>query len=632
MWAKEVDLLPRRVTPAVVPERSLALACLALTGLLAGCAQRDADAKPEAKAAPSASGPALAASVHTAPLSSVVVDHGELDTAAPESAPKLAATTIATTVYKLPNREARRLGYIRLGGTVARDPAPVPGKGCKRDWYKIYPMGYVCLEDASINLDDALVRATQKRPQLGQPLPYHYGFVRATAPQYLQIPTKKQQAASEFKLDEHLAWFSENHAEVQTVIPGANDVALDARGIAVPGLTRPKGFRAAPELSANELFGGGPNDGEVPFWLKAGRGIPNVSGYDVPEYAVFADRVRRKTGLSFVDAFNTTSEGSERRFAVTVDMRLIPTTKVKPDTGSPFHGIEIQKGMQLPFAWVNKRDKSTYTLIKGTDEARAADPLPRRAVVPLSGNARIKGGARYYQTLKDKTRWLRADDLSIVANPPRWPDYAERGEKWIDISLGQQTLVLYEGKRAWYATMVSTGRDRFGDPKTSLATPMGEFELQSKHIAAAMDSEENSSVSGGQKTRAPSMDAEAQATAARLKKAVDAGQKLNDEDQRRWLNVQKGRHPEYGVTRRRGSANFELRDVPWIQYFASGYALHGAYWHDVFGIPRSHGCINLAPIDARLVFSWTDPPLPDGWHGINIGSDMGQGTRVFIHE
>ena len=72
----------------------------------------------------------------------------------------------------------------------------------------------------------------------------------------------------------------------------------------------------------------------------------------------------------------------------------------------------------------------------------------------------------------------------------------------------------------------------------------------------------------------------------------------------------KGSESSVGVTVRRGAANFELRDVPWIQYFAAGYALHGAYWHDVFGIPRSHGCINLSPIDARIVFRWTDPPCP----------------------
>jgi L,D-transpeptidase catalytic domain len=47
---------------------------------------------------------------------------------------------------------------------------------------------------------------------------------------------------------------------------------------------------------------------------------------------------------------------------------------------------------------------------------------------------------------------------------------------------------------------------------------------------------------------------------------------------------------------------FELRDVPWVEYFEAGYAIHAAPWHDEYGKPRSHGCINLSPIDARRVF------------------------------
>src|SRR5690606_11596349 len=204
---------------------------------------------------------------------------------------------------------------------------------------------------------------------------------------------------------------------------------------------------------------------------------------------------------------------------------------------------------------------------------------------------------------KDATRWLRDTELGIVHQPQDWPKPANDGEKWIDISIGQQTLVLYEGKTPKYATLISSGRDRFGDPKKDLTTPLGDFRLQSKHIAAAMDSEENSTVAGGSKSRSgPRLDAEARATVERLKAASKAGKKLSSDDERRWANVEKGRHPEYGVTRRRGSEGFELRDVPWIQYFSAGFALHGAYWHDVFGTPRSHGCVNLAPIDARIVF------------------------------
>jgi hypothetical protein len=53
--------------------------------------------------------------------------------------------------------------------------------------------------------------------------------------------------------------------------------------------------------------------------------------------------------------------------------------------------------------------------------------------------------------------------------------------------------------------------------------------------------------------------------------------------------------------------------VPWSLFFWKGQALHGTYWHDQFGYPRSHGCVNLSPRDARFLFEWTWPELPDGW-------------------
>ncbi|MFC1642862.1 L,D-transpeptidase, partial [Myxococcota bacterium] len=181
-------------------------------------------------------------------------------------------------------------------------------------------------------------------------------------------------------------------------------------------------------------------------------------------------------------------------------------------------------------------------------------------------------------------------------------------------------------------TLISSGRDRLGDPDTSLATPRGTFRIQSKHVAAAMDSEENSTVAGGTRSRESRLSPADRATVDRLRKAEKAGKKLSSDDRRRLLNIRKGRHPEYGVTQRRGARNFELRDVPWIQYFAAGYAMHGAYWHDVFGIPRSHGCINLSPIDGRIAFQWTDPPVPDNWQGMNVTAETGRATTVVIEE
>jgi hypothetical protein len=568
-------------------------------------------------------------------LSTVTVSHGELEHRPPDGAPRLAATSLASTLYKLPSTASRRLGYVRLGGILARDPEALEGTGCqKKTWYRVYPFGYACADEFTTDLEDPVVRASARRPALDKPLPYAYGFVRATAPQYLRIPSKAEQIKSEFQLLEHLDWFHTHSAEVQTVILGANDVPLDARGVAAPGLGAPAGFVPSTSLSIAKLFGAASDDESAPFWLEGGkRTVPNVSAFGVPDYAVFADRVRRHTGLSFVGSFAARDQDVERRFGITVDLRLIPTSKVKPDTGSAFHGVEIPETLKLPFAWVNVSGAQLYELVRGQDEVRPVGEAPRRSLVLLSGNARIKQGKRFYQSAADPTRWLLGSELSIVHAPEAWPEPAEKGQKWVDISVMQQTLVLYEGKTPRYATMISSGRDRLGDPKKDLATPLGDFRIQSKHIAAAMDSEENSSVSGGQKVGRPlALDPEAEETVARLKKAKEQGTKLSTEDARRLANIEKGRHPEYGVTTRRGSSAFELRDVPWIQYFSAGFALHGAYWHDVFGIPRSHGCVNLAPIDARLVFLWTDPPVPEGWHGLNTHADTGEGTWVHVRK
>ena len=55
--------------------------------------------------------------------------------------------------------------------------------------------------------------------------------------------------------------------------------------------------------------------------------------------------------------------------------------------------------------------------------------------------------------------------------------------------------------------------------------------------------------------------------------------------------------------------------MPWTEFFSpeKGLALHTAYWHDGFGHAKSHGCVNLAPIDARWLYFWSDPDVPPGW-------------------
>jgi hypothetical protein len=64
-----------------------------------------------------------------------------------------------------------------------------------------------------------------------------------------------------------------------------------------------------------------------------------------------------------------------------------------------------------------------------------------------------------------------------------------------------------------------------------------------------------------------------------------------------------------------GEDPYSVATVPWTQFFSpeKGLALHTAYWHDQFGTRRSHGCVNLAPRDARWLYFWSDPQVPPGW-------------------
>jgi hypothetical protein len=62
------------------------------------------------------------------------------------------------------------------------------------------------------------------------------------------------------------------------------------------------------------------------------------------------------------------------------------------------------------------------------------------------------------------------------------------------------------------------------------------------------------------------------------------------------------------------AGRYEVAEVPWTMYYWGSYALHGAYWHDDFGNVRSHGCTNIPPRDARWLFYWSEPEIPQGWH------------------
>jgi len=147
---------------------------------------------------------------------------------------------------------------------------------------------------------------------------------------------------------------------------------------------------------------------------------------------------------------------------------------------------------------------------------------------------------------------MRSRDL-IRTTSEAAPTELRDGERWIDVDLTTQTLVAYEGTRPIFATLVSTGRSGPGHE-----TPVGVHRIWVKLAEDTMDD-------------------------------------LDVTDQ---------------------ASNYAIEGVPWVQYFSEGIGLHAAFWHDDFGRPRSHGCVNLSPRDARRLFAFTSPDLLPGWDAI----------------
>jgi lipoprotein-anchoring transpeptidase ErfK/SrfK len=52
--------------------------------------------------------------------------------------------------------------------------------------------------------------------------------------------------------------------------------------------------------------------------------------------------------------------------------------------------------------------------------------------------------------------------------------------------------------------------------------------------------------------------------------------------------------------------DYYLPDVPYVMYFYRGFALHGTYWHNNFGTPMSHGCVNMPTDKAQWIYNWSD--------------------------
>jgi hypothetical protein len=500
-----------------------------------------------AAAAPAPSGSADAPEVEKALTQSgqALVDlAGESHPAPPraDSGPRIAAKAMIVPVFERPNAESRRIGTLRAGAILPASPTDAGRAGCPGGWRKIEPVGYVCLGDkATTDLDDPIVRASTRRPDVSERLPYMYGTVTRGGPAYSRIPTEADLKELEPNLDKHIRKWK------------ADEVSGASYGYELWFKWKPK-----PEGTAWEAWEDKTTDADIPWYLKDGGTVPNLSGLVKPGSAKL-DQIDHKQGAAFIESFLW--EG--RRYNVTTDLRVVPADRYRPIRGSEHHGVRIGADVEIPFAIVRKKDAKKLVWSASKKKMTEDGGIEFFTAVNLTGKQKIVGGVLHYET-KDGF-WLDDRHASRIDDAKRMPKWGKNGERWIDVNITKQVLVAFEGEKPVYATLVSTGEDGLEEGKKS--TKKGIFRIHTKYVTMTMDSD----VVGEE---------------------------------------------------------FELRDVPYVQYFEEGFALHGAYWHDNFGTPKSHGCVNLTPEDARRLFFWTEPLVPPDWHG---AAKSLTGTVVFVH-
>lgn len=194
------------------------------------------------------------------------------------------------------------------------------------------------------------------------------------------------------------------------------------------------------------------------------------------------------------------------------------------------------------------------------------DPDGNVALAPLAKELARHLGIETKRVKQDNLPTYDEALFQTAPNPYPASDLATPGRRWIEISLSQQQLWAYQGYTVVLGTYVSTGLD----PNVTLP---GLFHVRLKYPTQTMSG---------------FTDGTGEVVA------------LGDEA------------PADTPT----ATAYEVEDVPDVMYFSiSAEALHGAYWHNNFGNPMSHGCVNL-PVDvAAWMYGWA--PL---------------GTMVWIHD
>lgn len=279
--------------------------------------------------------------------------------------------------------------------------------------------------------------------------------------------------------------------------------------------------------------------------------------------------VRRFLERGFFVAGAGIEQRDQRRFVRTVRGSYVQLAQLQARRGTSFAGVELGGEQTLPVAWA-VRTAQPFDVTERDDES--VRMMPAEGIEPYPRLSRVPW--ERHERVGKRTLHKLTDGRYLkywfvaVAEAIARPKGVAAGQPWVHVNLERQTLVAYAGDTPVYATLVSTGLPGH-------ETPTGLFDVRIKQVASSMS---------------------------------DIGPELGDDDR------------------------YSIEDVPWTQYFDGSIALHGAFWHERFGLPRSHGCVNMAPLDARRVFELTWPEIPDGWHGASTDRTGLRASKIYVTE
>jgi lipoprotein-anchoring transpeptidase ErfK/SrfK len=170
--------------------------------------------------------------------------------------------------------------------------------------------------------------------------------------------------------------------------------------------------------------------------------------------------------------------------------------------------------------------------------------------------------------------WVPAEAMHPISPSEINAINPEVEDKKIVVDVSRQTLSCFEGGTEVYYCRVSTGAkyDMYGNPVEKWSTPLGSYLISRKFISLQM--------SGGT-TGAP----------------------------------------------------YDLPGIGWVSVFATGgVAIHATVWHNDFGTPKSHGCVNALPEDAKWIFRWSLPRIPYDFGMVDISISGETSTTVQVIE